>query len=60
MSSIAIIVVALIALLHVFFLVHEMLPWDKPAGLHSFGQTQEKMTASNVQAAIGLELVLLP
>ena len=60
MSSIAIIVVALIALLHVFFLAHEMLLWDKPAGLHSFRQTQPDWELLilgcliNLQAGIGI------
>jgi putative membrane protein len=50
-SSIANIVVALIALLHVYILVLEMFLWDKPAGLRAFGQTLEMATASKVLAA---------
>ncbi len=50
-STIATIVIALIALLHVYILVLEMFLWDKPAGLRAFGQTQEKATASKVLAA---------
>jgi len=49
--AIANIIVALIALLHVYILVLEMFLWDKPAGLRAFGQTQEKATASKVLAA---------
>ena len=51
MSTIANIVVALIALLHVYILVLEMFLWDKPAGLRAFGQTQAAATASKVLAA---------
>jgi putative membrane protein len=49
-STIANIVIALIALLHVYILVLEMFLWDKPAGLRAFGQTQEAATASKVLA----------
>ena len=51
MSILANIVVALIALLHVYILVLEMFLWDKPAGLRAFGQTQATATASKVLAA---------
>jgi putative membrane protein len=51
MSIVADVVVALIALLHVYFLVLEMFLWDKPAGLRAFGQTLEAATASKVLAA---------
>jgi putative membrane protein len=50
-STIANIVVGLIALVHVYILVLEMFLWDKPAGLRAFGQTQEAATASKVLAA---------
>jgi putative membrane protein len=50
-STIANIVIALIALLHIYILVLEMFLWDKPAGLRVFGQTQEAATASKVLAA---------
>ena len=43
--------VALVALLHLWFLVLEMFLWDKPAGLRAFGQTPEKAAASKVLAA---------
>ena len=39
MSTIANIIVGLVALLHVYILVLEMFLWDKPAGLRAFGQT---------------------
>ena len=51
MSTIANIIVALTALLHVYILVLEMFLWDKPAGLRAFGQTQQKATATKVLAA---------
>lgn len=51
MSTIANLIIALIALLHVYFLVLEMFLWDKPAGLRAFGQTKEAATASKVLAA---------
>ena len=51
MSTIANIVVFLIAILHVYILVLEMFLWDKPAGLRAFNQTQEAATASKVLAA---------
>jgi len=50
-STIANIVVGLIALLHVYIMVLEMFLWDKPAGLRAFGQTQEAATATKVLAA---------
>jgi putative membrane protein len=45
------VVVALVALLHLYFLVLEMFLWDKPAGLRAFGQTPETAAASKVLAA---------
>lgn len=51
MSLAANLVVALIALLHVYILVLEMFLWDKPAGRRAFGQTQEMATATKVLAA---------
>ena len=51
MSTIANIVVGLVALLHVYILVLEMFLWDKPAGLRAFGQTQAAASASKVLAA---------
>ena len=51
MSTIANIVVALVALLHVYFLVLEMFLWDRPAGLRAFGQTLEAARATKVLAA---------
>ena len=51
MSTVATILVALVGLLHVWFLVLEMFLWDKPAGLKAFGQTLEAAQASKVLAA---------
>jgi putative membrane protein len=51
MSTVANIVVAIVALLHVYILVLEMFLWDKPAGLRAFRQTLEAATASKVLAA---------
>ena len=43
--------VAVVAALHVFFLVLEMFLWDKPLGLKIFRNTIEKATDSKVLAA---------
>lgn len=51
MSTAANIVIALVALLHLYFLVLEMFLWDKPAGLRAFGHTPEAAAASKVLAA---------
>jgi putative membrane protein len=51
MSTIANIAVAVVALLHVYFLVLEMFLWDKPRGLRTFGLTQEFAAASKSLAA---------
>lgn len=51
MSTVAAVLVGLVALLHVYFLVLEMFLWDKPAGLKAFGQTLEAARASKVLAA---------
>jgi putative membrane protein len=44
------IVIAVVALLHAYFLVLEMFLWDKPYGLKTFGNTPEKAAASKVLA----------
>src|SRR6185436_1201091 len=51
MATVALIAVALVALLHAYFLVLEMFLWDKPAGLRAFGQTLEQAQSSRVLAA---------
>src|SRR6187402_1686373 len=44
-------VIVIIALLHVYILILEMLLWDKPTGLKAFGNTQEQAAATKVLAA---------
>jgi putative membrane protein len=51
MGSIASALVALVAALHLYFLVLEMFLWTKPAGLKAFGLTPEKAADSAVLAA---------
>lgn len=51
MSLAANIVVALVALLHVYFLVLEMFLWTKPAGRKAFGLSREQAEATKVLAA---------
>jgi putative membrane protein len=43
--------VALVAALHVYFLILEMFLWTRPAGLKAFGLTPEKAADSAVLAA---------
>lgn len=51
MTTIANIAIALVALLHFYFLVLEMFLWDKPRGLRTFGITPEFAAASKSLAA---------
>ena len=51
MSAAADIGVALVALLHLYFLVLEMFFWEKPLGLRIFGLTPEFAKASKSLAA---------
>ena len=51
MILIANVLVALVAFLHVFFLVLEMFLWDKPLGLKVFRQAPEKAEITKVLAA---------
>lgn len=51
MSLIAQLLTALVALLHVYFLVLEMFLWTKPLGLKVFAQSREKAEQSKVLAA---------
>ena len=44
-------VVALVALLHAYFLVLEMFLWDKPAGMKAFKLTPERAADTKVLAA---------
>ena len=50
MSTIARVLVALVALLHAYFLVLEMFLWTKPAGRRAFGTTQEQAEQSKALA----------
>ena len=51
MNIIANCLVAVVAALHVYFLVLEMFLWTKPLGLKTFRNTIEKATESAVLAA---------
>ncbi len=51
MTTTANIIIALIALLHVYILVLEMFLWEKPAGLRAFRNTPEKAAITKVLAA---------
>jgi putative membrane protein len=51
MIYVANILVALVAVLHLYFLVLEMFLWTKPQGLKTFNQTQQKADDSAVLAA---------
>ena len=48
---IANVLVGLVAVIHLYIVVLEMLLWDKPAGRRVFGTTPEFATASKVLAA---------
>lgn len=45
------VVVGLVALLHVYFLLLEMVLWKEPIGLKTFGNTPEKAEETSVLAA---------
>jgi putative membrane protein len=51
MNAIANLLVALVAALHVYFLVLEMFLWTRPIGLKTFRNTPEKARDSAVLAA---------
>ncbi|MFA7400521.1 MAG: DUF1304 domain-containing protein [Sideroxydans sp.] len=51
MALIANVIVAFVALLHIYFLVLEMFLWDKPLGLKTFRMTPEKAQVTKVLAA---------
>jgi len=51
MTTAANFVVALLAVLHFYFLVLEMFLWEKPAGRRAFGTTAEFAAASKALAA---------
>jgi putative membrane protein len=51
MAIAANVVIAIVALLHLYFLVLEMFLWDKPAGRRAFGHSAEAAASSKVLAA---------
>jgi putative membrane protein len=51
MSTTAIVLTLLVALLHLYFLVLEMFLWTRPLGLKVFAQSREKAEQSKVLAA---------
>lgn len=51
MHAIAIALTALVALLHLYFLVLEMFLWTRPLGLRTFRNTPEKAETTKVLAA---------
>jgi putative membrane protein len=51
MSIVANVVIAIVALLHLYFLVLEMFFWDKPLGLRTFKLTPDFAKASKALAA---------
>src|SRR3954471_4787749 len=51
MATVASVLVAIVALLHVWFLVLEMILWRRPLGLRTFGMTQEQADTTAVLAA---------
>jgi putative membrane protein len=51
MNTAANVVVALVALIHVYILVLEMFLWDKPAGRRAFRMSQEQAAQTKVLAA---------
>ena len=50
MKTAADILIALIAMLHVYFLILEMMLWDKPLGMKVFRMTPEKAAMTKVLA----------
>lgn len=51
MSLMAIVLLVLVALLHVYFLILEMYFWTKPLGMKTFRNTPEKAEITKVLAA---------
>jgi putative membrane protein len=51
MATAATVLIALVALLHLYFLVLEMFLWTKPAGRRAFGMSREQAEATKVLAA---------
>lgn len=51
MSTVAVVLLVLVGLLHLYFLVLEMLLWTRPLGLKTFRNTPEKAEITRVLAA---------
>ena len=51
MPIVAVVLIVLVALLHLFFLVLEMFLWTRPAGMKVFRNTPEKAAITRVLAA---------
>jgi putative membrane protein len=51
MTTVALVLVVLVALLHLYFLALEMFLWTRPLGLKTFRNTPEKAEATRVLAA---------
>jgi putative membrane protein len=51
MPIVALVLVVLVALLHLYFLMLEMFLWTRPLGLKTFRNTPEKAEATRVLAA---------
>ena len=51
MSTVALVLILLVALLHLYFLVLEMFLWTRPLGLKTFRNTPEKAEVTRVLAA---------
>jgi putative membrane protein len=51
MSMIAVVLIVLVALLHIYFLVLEMFLWTKPLGMKVFRNSPEKAETTRVLAA---------
>jgi len=51
MSTFAVVLIVLVALLHIYFLVLEMFLWTRPLGLKTFRNSREKAETTRVLAA---------
>ena len=51
MSTLELIVLSIVALLHIYFFILEMFLWDKPIGLKTFGHLPEQAAITKVLAA---------
>ena len=51
MSTVAVVLLVLVGLLHLYFLVLEMFLWTRPLGLKTFRNTPEKAETTRVLAA---------